>query len=39
MNMCHGLKSGCLVVDVGIVEGEKIHEVGKCFVPDLVCIR
>ncbi len=30
---------GCFVIAVGLVEGEQIREVGKCFVPDLVCIQ
>ncbi len=29
----------CFVIAVGLAEGEQIHEVGKCFVPDLVCIQ
>ena len=39
-DMCRALKSAVcrLVVDVGLAEGEKIREVGKCFVPDLVRI-
>jgi hypothetical protein len=29
----------CFVVALGLAKREKIHEVGKCFVPDLLCIR
>jgi hypothetical protein len=29
----------CFVVAIGLAEGEQIREVGKCFVPDFVCIQ
>ncbi len=29
----------CFVIPLGLAEGEKIQEVGKCFVPVLVCIQ
>ena len=35
-DMCHTLLSA---VCCFVAEGEKIHEVGKCFAPDLVCIQ
>ncbi len=39
--MCRALESAvcCFVVAVGLAEGEQICEVGKCFVPDHVCIQ